>query len=116
MQTYRIHPIVMGTKIFDKTMMTYQHAPGTTYTIPIYCWYLEGGDQQILVDTGEWSPIQSADRERAIGGKIHTFESGLSGASLRTRSISSFTPICTTTTVKTITAVKMPFSTCMNES
>ena len=29
------------------------------------------------MDTGEWSPIQSADRERAIGGKIHTFESGL---------------------------------------
>ena len=77
MQTYRIHPIVMGTKIFDKTMMTYQHSPGTTYTIPIYCWYLEGGDQRILVDTGEWSPIQSADREAAIGGKIHTFESGL---------------------------------------
>jgi glyoxylase-like metal-dependent hydrolase (beta-lactamase superfamily II) len=77
MQTYRIHPIVMGTKIFDKTMMTYQHAPGTTYTIPIYCWYLEGSDQRILVDTGEWSPIQSTDRERAIGGKIHTFESGL---------------------------------------
>ena len=77
MRTYRIHPIVMGTKIFDKTMMTYQHTPGITYTIPIYCWYLEGGDQRILVDTGEWSPIQSADRERAIGGKIHTFESGL---------------------------------------
>ena len=25
MTHYKIHPIVMGTKIFDKTMMTYQH-------------------------------------------------------------------------------------------
>ena len=77
MPTYRIHPIVMGTKIFDKTMMTHQHGAGTTYAIPIYCWYLEGGDRCILVDTGEWKPIQSTDREAAIGGKIYTFEEGL---------------------------------------
>ncbi len=39
---YRIHPIVAGTKVFDKGMMTYQHDYGkpygcssfaTTYTI-----------------------------------------------------------------------------------
>lgn len=75
--TYKIHPIVMGTKIFDQGMMTYQHKYGQTYTIPIYCWYLEGGDQKILVDTGEMHPIISADREKAIGGKIFTFEDGL---------------------------------------
>ncbi len=77
MTVYRIHPIVMGTKVFDKSMMTYQHGAGTPYTIPIYCWYLEGGGQKILVDTGEMSPIQSGDREKAIGGSIHTFEEGL---------------------------------------
>ena len=75
--TYRIHPIVMGTKVFDKGMMTYQHDYGTPYTIPIYCWYLEGGDRKILVDTGEMRPVVSEDREKAIGGKIHTFEEGL---------------------------------------
>jgi len=74
---YKIHPIVMGTKVFDKGMMTYQHDYGTPYTIPIYCWYIEGGDKTILVDTGEMSPIQSADRESAIGGPIYTFEKGL---------------------------------------
>jgi len=67
----------MGTKIFDKGMMTYQHDYGKPYTIPIYCWYLEGGDQKIIVDTGEISPIQSEDREKAIGGKIYNFEEGL---------------------------------------
>ena len=68
----------MGTKVFDKSMMTYQHNNGVTFTIPIYCWYIEGGDKKILVDTGEMSPIQSEDREKAIGGKIRTFEQGLS--------------------------------------
>ena len=77
MATYKIHPIVMGTKVFDKGMMTYQHDYGTPYTIPIYCWYIEGGDKKILVDTGELRPIQSADREANIGGKIYTFEEGL---------------------------------------
>ncbi len=75
--TYSIHPIVVGTKIFDKGMMTYQHDYGKEYTIPIYSWYLEGGECKILVDTGLIGVIQSKDREDAIGGKIHTFEEGL---------------------------------------
>lgn len=37
MSKFKIHPIVMGTKIFDKGMMTYQHDYGKKYTIPIYC-------------------------------------------------------------------------------
>ncbi|MDY7038788.1 MAG: N-acyl homoserine lactonase family protein [Thermodesulfobacteriota bacterium] len=77
MSEYKIHPIVMGTKIFDKSMMTYQHGSGQIYTIPIYCWYLEGGDRKVIIDTGEMSPIQSEDREKNIGGKIYTFEEGL---------------------------------------
>jgi len=87
MSQYKIHPIVVGTKIFDKTMMTYQYGYGETYTIPIYCWYLEGGDQNVLVDTGEMKPIQSEDREKNIGGKIYTFEQGLSRWGLRPEDI-----------------------------
>ncbi|WP_457551222.1 N-acyl homoserine lactonase family protein [Desulfobacula sp.] len=74
---YTIHPVVMGTKVFDKSMMTYQYGQGEQYTIPIFTWVIKGGDKNILVDTGEMSPIQSKDREEAIGGKIHTFEDGL---------------------------------------
>lgn len=77
MNRYKIHPIVMGTKVFDKSMMTYQHGNGDEYTIPIYSWYIEGSDKKILVDTGEMSPIQSDQRQKAIGGKIYTFEQGL---------------------------------------
>lgn len=87
MTTFRIHPIVMGTKFFDKSMMTYQHNNGVSYTIPIYCWYLEGGDKKILVDTGEMSPIKSEDREKAIGGKIYTFEEGLAKWGLKPEDI-----------------------------
>ena len=54
----------MGTKIFDKGMMTYQHDYGKPYTIPIYAWYLEGGDQKILVDTGEMAPIISEGQHK----------------------------------------------------
>ena len=49
--------MVVGTKIFDKSMMTYQYGQGETYTIPIYSWYIEGGNKNILVDTGEMHPI-----------------------------------------------------------
>jgi N-acyl homoserine lactone hydrolase len=74
---YKIHPIVMGTKVFDKSMMTYQFNNGIEYTIAVYCWYIEGGDKKILVDTGERHPLQTEAREKAIGGKIYTFEEGL---------------------------------------
>lgn len=74
---YKIHPIVVGTKAFDKGMMTYQYGYGEPYTIPIYCWYLEGGNKKILVDTGEMAPLKSREREAAIGGSIYTFEEGI---------------------------------------
>ena len=38
----------MGTKVFDKSMMTYQYNQGVSYTIPIYCWYLEGEIKRFL--------------------------------------------------------------------
>ncbi len=77
MNTHTIHPIVLGSKEFDKSMMTYQHGYGTPFTIPIYGWYLEGDEKKILVDTGELHPIQSTAREDALGGPIFTIEDGL---------------------------------------
>jgi N-acyl homoserine lactone hydrolase len=82
MPGYRIHPLVIGTKRFDKSMMTYQHGYGTPYIIPIYCWYLEGEGRKILVDTGEMSPVCSEDREKDLGGSIYTFEQGLARVGL----------------------------------
>ncbi|MGE0083094.1 MAG: N-acyl homoserine lactonase family protein [Desulfococcaceae bacterium] len=87
MEKWRIHPIVMGTKVFDKSMMTYQFNNGLEYTIPIYCWYIEGGDRKILVDTGEMNPVQSAAREESLRGKIYTFEQGLARWDLKPEDI-----------------------------
>ena len=87
MASFKIHPIVLGTKIFDKSMMTYQFNNGESYTIPIYSWYIEGGNKKILVDTGEMRPIQSEEREKMIGGKIYTFEEGLARWNLKPEDI-----------------------------
>lgn len=75
--TYKIHPIVAGSKRFDKGFMTYQQQMGTPYVIPLYAWLILGGDKKILVDTGELRPIVTPDREEFIGGKIETIEEGL---------------------------------------
>jgi glyoxylase-like metal-dependent hydrolase (beta-lactamase superfamily II) len=77
MSRFVIHPLVLGTKEFDKGMMTYQVDYGQPYTIPIYGWYLEGGGKRVLVDTGEMRPVVSAAREAAIGGPILSFAAGL---------------------------------------
>ena len=53
MTKYTIHPIVMGTKVFDKSMMTYQYGQEESYTIPICTWLIKGGEKNLLVDTGE---------------------------------------------------------------
>ncbi len=77
MTTFKIHPIVMGSKEFDRTFMTHQYGHGESMIIPIYCWYLEGGDKKILIDTGEQAPIVSSIREQALGTKIVSFDEGL---------------------------------------
>lgn len=87
MNKYTIHPIVVGSKVFDKGMMTYQQNYGTPYTIPIYSWYLEGGEKNILIDTGEIHPVISEDREKAINGKIYTLEEGLERYGLKPEDI-----------------------------
>ncbi len=67
----------MGAKIFDKGMMTYQYDYGKPFIIPIFSWYIEGGEKTILIDTGELRPRTSTEIERAIG-KVYSFEEGLS--------------------------------------
>jgi len=83
---YRIHPIVAGAKIFDKGMMTYQHDYGKPFVIPIYSWYIEGGDKNILVDTGEFAPRSSSEIEKAVG-KVYKFEEGLAKYGLKPEDI-----------------------------
>ncbi|MBS3909140.1 MAG: N-acyl homoserine lactonase family protein [Actinobacteria bacterium] len=87
MAKYKIHPIVVGSKVIDKGIMTYQHNYGTEFHIPVYVWYLEGGDKKVLVDTALMGVLPSKEREERIGGKIHTFEEGLAKWGLKPEEI-----------------------------
>lgn len=49
---YRIHPLVVGINETDQGIMTYQKGYGKRIWLPIYVFYVEGGDQPILIDTG----------------------------------------------------------------
>ncbi|HCG99254.1 MAG: MBL fold metallo-hydrolase [Candidatus Aquicultor primus] len=87
MAKYKIHPIVVGSKVIDKGIMTYQYNYGTEFHIPVYVWYLEGGDKKILVDTALMGILPSKEREERIGGKIYTFEEGLAKWGLKPEDI-----------------------------
>ncbi len=87
MVKYKIHPIVVGSKLNEKGMITYQYDYGKQFGMPIYSWYLEGGDQKVVVDTGEMSPIITEHRESQIGGKIYTIEDGLAKYGIRPEDI-----------------------------
>lgn len=52
MKQYTIYPLVIGANETDQGIMTYQRGYGKRIWIPIYAFYLDGGDEKILVDTG----------------------------------------------------------------
>lgn len=52
MPDYVIHPLVVGMNETDQGIMTYLKGYGKRIWIPSYVFYLEGGPQNILVDTG----------------------------------------------------------------
>ncbi len=115
--TYTIHPVAMGTKVFDKSMMTYQYGQGETYTIPIFCWVIKGGDKNILVDTGEMNPIQSDKENRPLTEKSIPLSRAWKNTGLHRQTLILLSiPICTTIIAKTIINVKMPYSMYMNRN
>ena len=52
MREYVIHPLVVGANETDQGVMTYLKGYGKRIWLPIYVFYLEGGPEKILVDTG----------------------------------------------------------------
>lgn len=77
MTTYRIHPLVVGMNETDQGIMTYLKGYGKRIWIPIYVFYLEGGPENILVDTGlEQFLVPPAVAEQ-YGLKVLDFEAAL---------------------------------------
>jgi glyoxylase-like metal-dependent hydrolase (beta-lactamase superfamily II) len=63
--------------------MTYQRFYGQRIFLPIYAFYLEGGDCRVLVDTGLDEFMVPPGAEEALGFRILRFEEALSTVNLR---------------------------------
>ncbi len=83
MSKFVIHPLVVGINETDQGIMTYQKGYGKRIYLPIYVFYLEGGGQKIVVDTGmeEFMIPPKAEEETAL--KIMEFEEALATMNLK---------------------------------
>ncbi len=79
---YTIHPLVVGANATDQGIMTYLKGYGKRIWIPIYVFYLEGGPEKILVDTGLEQFVVPPEVETEYGIKIQEFEDALANFSL----------------------------------
>jgi N-acyl homoserine lactone hydrolase len=77
MTTYRIHPLVVGINETDQGVMTYLKGYGKRIFLPIYVFYLEGGDKKILVDTGLEQFMVPPGVEEEYGFQVQEFEDAL---------------------------------------
>lgn len=87
MPSYRIHPLIVGANETDQGVMTYLKGYGKRIWIPIYVFYLEGGDQRILVDTGLEQFVVPPEVGEEQGVKILEFEDALATLDLEPEQI-----------------------------
>ena len=77
MQQYTIHPLVVGINETDQGVMTYLRDYGKRIYLPIYVFYLRGGDKNIIIDTGLEQFMVPEGAEEECGFKILEFEEAL---------------------------------------
>lgn len=87
MTEYVIHPLVIGANETDQGIMTYLRGYGKRIWIPIYAFYIEGGDEKILVDTGLEQFVVPDHVGQDYGLDILEFEDALETLSLRPEDI-----------------------------
>ncbi len=87
MREYTIHPLVVGINETDQGVMTYLRDYGKRIYLPIYAFYLKGGGQNILVDTGLAEFIAPADVEQKCGFAVMEFEAALASVGLTPEAI-----------------------------
>ncbi|UCG11324.1 MAG: N-acyl homoserine lactonase family protein [Deltaproteobacteria bacterium] len=87
MSKYVIHPLVVGINETDQGIMTYQKGYGKRILLPIYVFYLEGGDERILVDTGMEEFMVPPAAEEQTGLKIMEFEDALATVDLEAEDV-----------------------------
>jgi N-acyl homoserine lactone hydrolase len=76
MRTHRIIPLPLAWIENDMSAFTYRFNYGKAVRLPIVCWYIEGGDKRILVDTGANAELVTEFRGFPTES-IFTFEQAL---------------------------------------
>ncbi|OIP97029.1 MAG: MBL fold metallo-hydrolase [Syntrophobacteraceae bacterium CG2_30_61_12] len=87
MREYVIRPLVIGANETDQGIMTYLRGYGQRIWIPIYAFYLEGGPEKILVDTGLEQFMVPPEVSKKYGLEILEFEDALATVGLRPEDI-----------------------------
>ncbi|MFC1964237.1 MBL fold metallo-hydrolase, partial [Chloroflexota bacterium] len=85
-KTYRIKPLPLMKMELDKGRFTYLQNYGTKIWVPIFCWFIEGADQNILVDSG----ASAEEALRYTGNRaenIMSFEEALGSVGLKPEDI-----------------------------
>jgi len=83
MQTYTIHPLVVGVNETDQGVMTYLRDYGKRIYLPIYVFYIKGGDKNILVDTGLEQFVVPEDVTKNYDFQVLEFEDALATVGLK---------------------------------
>jgi N-acyl homoserine lactone hydrolase len=87
MPEYVIHPLVVGLNETDQGVMTYLKGYGKRIYLPIYVFYLEGGPEKILVDTGLEQFMVPPGAAEELGLTILEFEDALASYNLKPEDI-----------------------------
>jgi glyoxylase-like metal-dependent hydrolase (beta-lactamase superfamily II) len=87
MSKFVIHPLLVGINETDQGIMTYQQGYGKRIYLPIYVFYLEGGDRKILVDTGMEEFMIPPGAEEETGLQIMEFEEALATVNLKSEDV-----------------------------
>jgi N-acyl homoserine lactone hydrolase len=83
MTEYTIYPLAVGINETDQGVMTYLRDYGKRIYLPIYAFYLNGGDRNILIDTGLEQFVVPDGAEEACGFPILDFENALKTVGLQ---------------------------------
>ncbi|MCJ7618265.1 MAG: MBL fold metallo-hydrolase [Desulfobacterales bacterium] len=87
MQEHTIHPLVVGINETDHGVMTYLRDYGKRILLPIYVFYLKGGNKNIIVDTGLEQFVVSDEVRKNCGFDILEFEDALETLNLKPEDI-----------------------------
>jgi N-acyl homoserine lactone hydrolase len=82
MKKYRIVPLPIGTLEVDKSCMMYFTDPGVPITIPTISFFIEGGEKNILVDTGASAEVMKKHWAGPVSD-VQSFEGALAKLSLK---------------------------------